>query len=60
MTTFLENESRPLPLSEEPKWGFYFTSEIINGRIAMVALIILVILEICTKKSIFTILYLRN
>lgn len=60
MTTFFENEQRSLPLYEEPKWGFYITSEIINGRIAMIALVLLIIVEILTKKSIFAILYLRN
>lgn len=60
MTNFLENEPRSLTLFEEPKWGFYSTSEILNGRIAMIALIILVLVEVFTKKSIFTILYLRN
>ena len=36
---------------EPPKWGFYLFSEIINGRIAMIGLLIIVFLEIITKKN---------
>ena len=43
-----------------PKWGFYPVSELINGRLAMLSLITIVIIEILTKQSILKILYLRN
>lgn len=45
---------------EAPKWGFHLISEIINGRLAMTALSIILIVEILTKESIIKILYLSN
>nr|YP_011007079.1 hypothetical protein V2492_pgp020 [Phaeostrophion irregulare]WAM64366.1 hypothetical protein [Phaeostrophion irregulare] len=42
--------------SQQVKWGFYLFSEVLNGRLAMVALPIIIIIEILTKKTITNIL----
>lgn len=41
---------------QPPKWGFYLFSEIINGRLAMIAIVIVLCLEIFTKKSLLMLL----
>ncbi|CAL8412584.1 unnamed protein product [Dictyota dichotoma] len=51
---------KTLKVWESPKWGFYTSSEVVNGRLAMLALIIIIIIEILTKESILKIFYLCN
>lgn len=51
---------KTLKVWESPKWGFHPISELVNGRVAMLALIIIIIIEILTKQSILKIFYLRN
>lgn len=36
---------------ELPRWGFYLFSEILNGRVAMLALPIITLIEFFTKKT---------
>nr|YP_011005952.1 hypothetical protein V2483_pgp020 [Desmarestia aculeata]WAM62956.1 hypothetical protein [Desmarestia aculeata] len=38
------------------RWGFYLRSEILNGRVAMIALIIIIVLETYTRKTLLSIL----
>lgn len=38
------------------RWGFYLKSEILNGRLAMVALIIILFLEFLTKQTLFNLM----
>ncbi|CAN0361420.1 unnamed protein product [Pylaiella littoralis] len=38
------------------RWGFYLKSEILNGRLAMVALIIILLLEFLTKQTLFNLM----
>ena len=38
------------------RWGFYLRSEILNGRVAMVALVIIIVLETYTRKTLLSIL----
>lgn len=40
----------------EARWGFYLKSEIINGRVAMVALILILVIELFTKQTLFNLL----
>ena len=40
----------------EARWGFYLKSEILNGRVAMVALIIILVIEIFTKQTLLSLL----
>nr|QWK43483.1 hypothetical protein [Egregia menziesii] len=40
----------------ESRWGFYLVSEVLNGRVAMVALVIIIVLEIFTKKTLLDVL----
>lgn len=35
----------------QSRWGFYLKSEILNGRLAMVALVIILLIEILTKQT---------
>lgn len=51
---------KTLNVWESPKWGFYPISELINGRLAMLALILIISIEIVTKQSFLKIFYLRN
>ena len=53
MISFFESDEKVLEIYDSPKQGFYLRSEIINGRIAMIALPILIIIELLTKESIF-------
>ena len=53
MIAFFETEEKMFEIYDSPKQGFYLRSEIINGRIAMIALPILIIIELMTKESIF-------
>nr|YP_011005115.1 hypothetical protein V2471_pgp019 [Analipus japonicus]WAM61978.1 hypothetical protein [Analipus japonicus] len=39
-----------------PRWGFYSISEILNGRGAMVLLIVIIIIEILTQRTIIDLL----
>ena len=55
MIAFFEKEEKVFEILDSPKRGFYLRSEIINGRIAMIALPILIIIELITKESIFRI-----
>nr|YP_009730864.1 hypothetical protein Coka_136 [Cladosiphon okamuranus]QAY81100.1 hypothetical protein Coka_136 [Cladosiphon okamuranus] len=40
----------------ESRWGFYLKSEILNGRVAMIALIIILIIETLTKQTLINLL----
>nr|YP_010922943.1 hypothetical protein Ycf17 [Colpomenia sinuosa]WJZ45259.1 hypothetical protein Ycf17 [Colpomenia sinuosa] len=40
----------------EARWGFYLKSEILNGRVAMVALILILVIEIFTKQTLLSLL----
>lgn len=40
----------------ESRWGFYLKSEILNGRLAMVALIIILLIEILTKQTLLNLM----
>nr|QWK42490.1 hypothetical protein [Macrocystis pyrifera]WKF19449.1 hypothetical protein Ycf17 [Macrocystis sp.] len=40
----------------ESRWGFYLVSEVLNGRVAMVALVIIILLETFTKSTLLNIL----
>nr|YP_011006233.1 hypothetical protein V2485_pgp020 [Dictyotopsis propagulifera]WAM63237.1 hypothetical protein [Dictyotopsis propagulifera] len=62
MLPFFENEAsyKLVDNYQLPKWGFYKTSEILNGRLAMIALFLVMGIEITTKQSILKILNLCN
>lgn len=51
---------KTLKVLDSPKWGFYRISELVNGRLAMLALLIIITIEILTRQSILKILYLCN
>ena len=40
----------------QSRWGFYLKSEILNGRVAMIALIIILLVEIWTKQTLLDLL----
>lgn len=40
----------------QSRWGFYLKSEILNGRVAMIALIIIIIIETLTKQTLINLL----
>nr|YP_009505280.1 hypothetical protein Petal_135 [Endarachne binghamiae]AXC47235.1 hypothetical protein Petal_135 [Endarachne binghamiae] len=40
----------------EARWGFYLKSEILNGRVAMVALILILVIEVVTKQTLFNLI----
>lgn len=40
----------------QSRWGFYLKSEILNGRVAMIALIIILVIEILTKQTLINLL----
>lgn len=54
------SDIKTLKVLDSPKWGFYPVSELINGRLAMLALVIIIIIEILTRQSILKIFYLCN
>nr|QWK41777.1 hypothetical protein [Akkesiphycus lubricus] len=39
----------------QSRWGFYLVSETLNGRVAMIALVIIILLEAFTKKTLLDI-----
>lgn len=41
---------------DKSRWGFYLKSEILNGRVAMVALIIILLIELVTKQTLINLL----
>lgn len=41
------------------RWGFYLKNEILNGRGAMILLIIIILLEIFTHKTIVNLIFQR-
>ena len=41
---------------DKSRWGFYLKSEILNGRVAMVALIIIILIELLTKQTLINLL----
>ncbi|CAN0324840.1 unnamed protein product [Ascophyllum nodosum] len=41
------------------RWGFYLKNEILNGRGAMIFLIIIILLEIFTHKTIINLIFQR-
>ena len=45
---------------ESPRWGFYNYSEIINGRVAMIALLFIVFYEVISKKTIISLISLAS
>ena len=53
MISIFEIEEKAFEIYDSPKQGFYLRSEIINGRVAMMALPILILIELITKESIF-------
>lgn len=40
----------------QSRWGFYLSSEVLNGRVAMIALILIIIVEIFTKQTLINII----
>nr|YP_009182628.1 hypothetical protein LEIZ173 [Undaria pinnatifida]AKG50053.1 hypothetical protein LEIZ173 [Undaria pinnatifida]UXC96964.1 hypothetical protein ycf17 [Undaria pinnatifida]UXC97102.1 hypothetical protein ycf17 [Undaria pinnatifida]UXC97240.1 hypothetical protein ycf17 [Undaria pinnatifida] len=40
----------------ESRWGFYLVSEVLNGRVAMIALVIIILLEVFTKRTLLDLL----
>lgn len=40
----------------QSRWGFYLKSEILNGRVAMIALVIILVIEVLTKKTLINLL----
>lgn len=38
------------------RWGFYLKSEILNGRVAMVALVIILLIELLTKQTLLNLM----
>nr|YP_009455884.1 hypothetical protein [Dictyopteris divaricata]YP_010205389.1 hypothetical protein LK366_pgp002 [Grateloupia livida]AQZ25100.1 hypothetical protein [Dictyopteris divaricata]UAV85958.1 hypothetical protein [Grateloupia livida] len=56
----MESDEKSINIYEPPKWGFHLISEVVNGRLAMIALFTILTIEIITKQSIFKILDLRN
>lgn len=60
MVVFFEHDEKPLEIYESPKWGFFLISEVLNGRIAMFAFPIIILIEILTKHSFLDSFYLRN
>lgn len=40
----------------QSRWGFYLKSEILNGRVAMIALILILLIEIFTKQTLLNLL----
>ncbi|CAM9098781.1 unnamed protein product [Ectocarpus sp. 8 AP-2014] len=40
----------------QSRWGFYLKSEILNGRVAMIALILILLIEIFTKQTLLHLL----
>ncbi len=40
----------------QSRWGFYLKSEILNGRVAMIALIVILFVEILTKQTLLKLL----
>jgi len=40
----------------QSRWGFYLVSEVLNGRVAMVALVIIILLEVFTKRTLLSVL----
>lgn len=38
------------------RWGFYLKSEILNGRVAMIALVIILLIEILTKQTLLNLM----
>lgn len=50
-----DRDRRPLPAPVGPwEWGFTKSAETWNGRIAMVAIIIILLLEVTTGQSILS------
>ncbi|CAM9091166.1 unnamed protein product [Sphacelaria rigidula] len=46
-----ENEEYDFNKNQSPRWGFYLVSEILNGRVAMIALPLIIIIELFSRKS---------
>ncbi len=44
------------PIENTSRLGFYLTNEIINGRIAMVALVVIILIEIFTRKTLLNLI----
>lgn len=44
---------------QSPRWGFYFFSEILNGRVAMLALLIITLIELYTKKTLLGLIFVN-
>nr|YP_009327083.1 hypothetical protein [Pleurocladia lacustris]ANS57638.1 hypothetical protein [Pleurocladia lacustris]ANS57782.1 hypothetical protein [Pleurocladia lacustris] len=42
----------------ESRWGFYVKSEILNGRVAMIALILILLFEAFTKQTLLNLVSL--
>ncbi len=51
---------KTLKVWESPKWGFYPISELVNGRLAMLSLVIIITIEVLTRQSILRIFNLCN
>nr|QWK41921.1 hypothetical protein [Protohalopteris sp.] len=52
----MQKDFKNLNEYQSPRWGFYLVSEILNGRIAMLALLIIILIEIYTKKTLIGLL----
>ena len=44
------------PNDYQTRWGFYSPSEIINGRVAMIFLILIILIEFFTQKTLLNII----
>lgn len=53
-----ENKKYDFNKYQSPKWGFYLTSEILNGRLAMIALPVIVMIELFSKKPLINLIQL--
>nr|YP_011005673.1 hypothetical protein V2479_pgp019 [Cutleria multifida]WAM62677.1 hypothetical protein [Cutleria multifida] len=40
----------------QSRWGFYSSNEILNGRLAMILLILIIIIETFTQKTLLNII----
>lgn len=51
-----ENEEYDFNKYQSPRWGFYLISEILNGRVAMIALPLIIIIELFSRKPLVTLI----
>lgn len=41
---------------QSPRWGFYLINEILNGRLAMIGLPIIIVIELFSRKPLVTLI----